>query len=96
MDINRGIVLTAVLSWTDEFDLYERVTSMVKFEFYLYDNDYDRLYAIKKIQGKSDLNGNEFAAELLSSLLHKLFPSIPEYDDDGRLINADKYRGPKG
>ena len=69
---------------------------MVKFEFYLYDNDYDRLYAIKKIQGKSNLNGNEFAAELLSSLLYKLFPATSEYDDDGRLINADKYRGQKG
>lgn len=27
-DINRDIALAAVLSWTDEFDLYERVTSM--------------------------------------------------------------------
>ena len=69
---------------------------MVKFEFYFSDKDYDRLYAIKKSQGKSDLNGNEFAAELLSNLLYKLFPATPEYDDDGRLLNADKYRGPKG
>lgn len=69
---------------------------MVKFEFYLYDKDYKRLYAIKKLQGKSDLSGNEFAEELLSSLLYRLFPATPEYDDDGRLLNADKYRGPKG
>lgn len=65
---------------------------MVKFEFWLGDNDYDRLYAIKKIQGEDDLSGNEFAEKLVTAELHRLFPSIPEYDDNGRLLNADKYR----
>ena len=69
---------------------------MVKFEFYLYDDDYDRLYAIKKLQGKEDLTGNQFAEELLTRELHRLFPPVPEYDDNDNLINADRYRGKKG
>lgn len=69
---------------------------MVKFEFYLGDSDFDRLFAIKKLQGKDDLTGNQFAEKLLTRELHRLFPPVPEYDDDDNLINADRYRGQKG
>ena len=70
----------------------ERVTIMPKIEFYISGNDLDRLFAIKKLQGKDDLTGNDFAEELLERELHRLFPSIPEYDD-GNLLNGDRYRG---
>lgn len=69
---------------------------MPEIKFFISDNDLDRLFAIKEIQGHDALTGNEFAERILVHELHKLFPSIPEYDDDGRLINADKYRGQKG
>lgn len=55
----------------------------VKFEFYLSDNDFNRLYAIKKQQGKELLSGNEYAKELLEGMLHKMHPSVPlDVDDD--------------
>lgn len=55
----------------------------VKFEFYLSDNDFNGLYAIKKQQGKELLSGNEYAKELLEGMLHKMHPSVPlEVDDD--------------
>lgn len=66
---------------------------MPMFEFYLSDDDFDRLYAIKKIRGKNDLTGNEFAAELLSSRLYSLFPARPEFDESGEIVNKDRYRG---
>ena len=64
-----------------------------KIEFYIDDSDFDRLYAIKTLQGLDDLTGNEFAERLLHSKLYSLFPAIPEYDEAGQLLNADKYRG---
>ena len=55
----------------------------VKFEFYLSDNDFNLLYAIKKQQGKELLSGNEYAKELLEGMLHKMHPSVPlDVDDD--------------
>ena len=66
---------------------------MVKFEFYLGDSDFDRLFAIKAFEGEDDLTGNEFAAKLLERELFRRFPATPKYDDDGRLINGDRYRG---
>ena len=53
----------------------------VKLEFYISDNDMDRLWAIKEKQGKNHLNGNEFAKELLESTLHTLHPAKVEYED---------------
>lgn len=64
-----------------------------KIEFYISDYDLDRLFAIKEIQGKDDLTGNEFAEAILEQYLHRLFPATPEYDDDGNLLNGDRYRG---
>ena len=55
----------------------------VKFEFYLRDKDFNRLYAIKKQQGKDLLSGNQYAKELLEGMLHKMHPSVPlDVDDD--------------
>lgn len=59
---------------------------MVKFEIWLADNDFDRLFEIKKQQGKTDLTGNEFARELLESQLHRLHPQTVKFDDDGNAI----------
>lgn len=66
---------------------------MATFEFYMSDEDLDKVFAIKEIQGKTDLTANEFAAELLHSELYRLFPAKPLYDEGGNLINKDKYRG---
>ena len=50
---------------------------------YLSDNDFNRLYAIKKQQGKELFSGNEYAKELLEGMLHKMHPSVPlDVDDD--------------
>lgn len=46
----------------------------VRLEFYISDEDMDRLWAIKEAQGKRELTGNEFARELLSAELHRLHP----------------------
>lgn len=54
----------------------------VKFEFYLADDDFNRLYAIKRKQGKDDLTGNEFARELLEAELYRLHPSVPRDEED--------------
>ena len=56
---------------------------MVKFEFYLNNDDFDRLYAIKRENGKNDLTGNDFAKELLVKELHKLHPRRVEFDENG-------------
>lgn len=69
---------------------------MAMFEFYLPDSDLDRVFAIKKIQGKDDLTGNEFASELLHSVLNNLFPATPDFDEEGEVINKNKYTGRRG
>lgn len=46
----------------------------VKFEFYLSEEDFDRLYAIKEKEGKEELTGNEFAKELIIRELHQRHP----------------------
>lgn len=66
---------------------------MANFEFYMSDEDLDKVFAIKDIQGKTDLTANEFAAELLHNELYRLFPAKPKFDESGNLINKDKYRG---
>ena len=50
---------------------------MVKFEFYLSDDDFDRMILVKKKMGKDDLTCNEFAHELLHKELYKLQPKKP-------------------
>ena len=55
---------------------------MVKFEFYLSNDDTERLFAMKEEQGKCLLTGNEFAKELLMKELRRLHPSRVMYDDE--------------
>ena len=43
----------------------------VKFEFYLSDEDTERLFAVKEDKGKTELTGNEYARELLERELHR-------------------------
>ena len=69
---------------------------MTEFSFYLSGEDTDRLFAIKDLQGRRDLTGNEFARMLLEDELWRLFPAVPQFDDDGNVINADRYRGQGG
>ena len=57
---------------------------MPKFEFYLNENDFDRLMKIKEREGKHSLTGNEFAKDLLERELHRLHPGIPNEDEEGR------------
>lgn len=68
---------------------------MTEFSFYLSEADTERLFAIKDLQGRGDLTGNDFARQLLEGELYRLFPAIPKYDENGELINADRYRGAK-
>lgn len=68
---------------------------MTEFRFYLSEEDAARLFAVKKLQGKDGLTGNEFARQLLELELYHLFPAVPELDERGRLVNADRYRGRK-
>lgn len=50
---------------------------MTEFNFYLMDDDTERLFALKAAQGADDLTGNEFAKQLLSETLRRLHPSNP-------------------
>lgn len=54
----------------------------VKFEFYLSDDDTERLFAIKENNGKDELTGNEYAKELLEKELYRLHPSRVKYDNE--------------
>lgn len=42
----------------------------------------DRLFILKEQQGKRNLTGNEFAAELLEELLRERVPSLPPSWED--------------
>ena len=66
---------------------------MREITFYLSETDIDRLFAIKELQGRDDLTGNDFARQLLEGELYRLFPATPKYNESGELINADRYRG---
>lgn len=55
---------------------------MTKFEFYLSENDTERLFALKEEAGKDSLTGNEYAKELLEGLLHRKYPEIVRYDEE--------------
>ena len=61
---------------------------MTEFNFYLSEADTERLFAIKELQGRDDLTGNEFARLLLENELYRLFPAVPQYDDNGQLLEA--------
>lgn len=63
---------------------------MTEFSFYLSEADTERLFAIKELQGRDDLTGNEFARLLLENELYRLFPAVPQYDDNGQLLNAER------
>lgn len=66
---------------------------MAELNFYVSQATINRLFAIKKLQGKDNMTGNEFAAELLENELYRLFPATPQQDEYGNLLNADAYRG---
>lgn len=46
---------------------------MTEFSFYLSDADTERLFAIKELQGRDDLTGNEFARLLLEDAIYRQF-----------------------
>lgn len=66
---------------------------MVELNFYISDEDMERLFLIKDIQGKHNLTGNDFARELLENELYRLFPATPRFNEEGELLNRDAYRG---
>ena len=53
-----------------------------KFEFYLSDEDTERLFAEKEDNGKDELTGNEYAKWLLEKALYSLHPQRVRYNDD--------------
>lgn len=59
---------------------------MPMFEFWLGNEDTDRLFSVKATQGKNDLTGNEFARELLEKELHRLHPTLVRFDENGEEI----------
>ena len=63
---------------------------MIEFNFYISEADTERLFAIKELQGRNDLTGNDFARLLLENELQRLFPAAPQYDDNGQLLNAER------
>lgn len=66
---------------------------MVHFELNLTEEDANRIFAVKDIEGKTDLTAEQFAAQLLSRYVSNLFPAEPKYSDSGALLNPEAYRG---
>lgn len=62
---------------------------MVEFNFYLTNEDVDRLFYLKHKDGKNNLTGNEYAKELLHILLYGKCPRVPKRDEDGDYIEED-------
>ena len=54
----------------------------VKFEFYLSDEDTERLFAVKEDKGKEELTGNDYARELLERELYRVHANRVKYDDE--------------
>lgn len=54
----------------------------VRFEFYISDEDMDRLWALKEKEGKDELTGNEYAALLLERTLNRLHPEKVKIEED--------------
>ena len=50
---------------------------MVKFEFTMSDDDFERMAALKKEMGQEEQSFNEFAAHLLHLYLNILQPKVP-------------------
>ena len=70
---------------------------MAEFNFNLSELDVQRLLAIKDVHKRIGLKGedmslNEFAKDLLEATLYYFFPDTPEFDDNGNLLNIEKYR----
>lgn len=59
---------------------------MVEINFYLSDDDADRLYALKDEAGEDQMTGNRYAQELLERTIHRLHPERVQYDDKGNRI----------
>lgn len=55
------------------------------------DRDAERLFAIQEARG-SDETAAELAREILVGALWRLFPATPRRDEEGNLLNADKYK----
>jgi hypothetical protein len=55
---------------------------MPEIKFYVSADTIDRLFALKEKQGKHDLTGNEFAAELLEEVLREKQPYLPPTWED--------------
>ena len=65
----------------------ERIDFMaVTIEFRLSDRDYYKLRLLKKADGESDMTYNDFAEELLSRMIRRMYR---EYDREG-LIKEDE------
>lgn len=58
----------------------------VTIEFRLSDRDYYKLRLLKKADGESDMTYNDFAEELLSRMIRRMYR---EYDREG-LIKEDE------
>lgn len=56
---------------------------MYEIKFYVTEETLDRLFELKKREGKNHLTGNEFAAELLEEVLRIKQPTLPpQWEDD--------------
>lgn len=53
----------------------------VKFEFYLRDEDFNRMAIIKAKKGKDDLTFAEFAREIVENELYRLHPTKPTEEE---------------
>ena len=58
----------------------------VKFDFSLMDSDFNKLRLLKKADGRSDITFNDYAEELLSGVIGRMYR---EYDREG-LIKEDE------
>lgn len=54
----------------------------VKFDFSLMDSDFNKLRLLKKADGESDMTFNDYAEELLSGVIGRMYR---EYDRQGRI-----------
>ena len=54
----------------------------VKFEFSLSDKDFNKLQLIRKADGENDITFNDYAEELLSGVIGRMYR---EYDRQGRI-----------
>lgn len=54
----------------------------IKFEFSLSDRDFNKLRLLKKADGRSDITFNDYAEELLSGAIGRMYR---EYDRQGHI-----------